>query len=383
MRWLTLGLVTLATAGCGFLGYGDDDAGPQPAELVEFDETLPVTRLWSVDCGAGSGDTGLALTLALDSERLYCADHKGAVSAFALADGQLVWRVETGLPISGGPGVGSGRVMFGTADAQIAALAADDGHELWRARVSSEVLARPGIGAGVMVVQSADGRLAAHAADSGQRLWFADSSVPALSLRGTSPPLVVGDQVLSGFANGKLGAFSLQDGRQLWELAVAIPRGRSELDRMVDIDAAPVVRGDTVYAVAYQGRLAAIARQSGTLLWSREFSSSSGLDVTGGRVFISDAQDHLWGLDSNGGAAYWRQERVQYRRVTAPVAVGDVVAVGDFEGFLHFFAGSDGRQVARFEAGGGPILTPPLVRGDTVYALSAGGSVVAVQVGGE
>jgi outer membrane protein assembly factor BamB len=383
MRWLAPLLAALVTTGCGFLGFGDDDSGPQPAELTAIETTLPVARQWSADCGAGSGETGLALSLALDGQRIYCADHEDAVSAFALADGKRAWRVDTELPISGGPGVGAGRVVVGTADAQVAALAADDGHELWRARVSSEVLAKPGVGAGVTVVHSADGRLAAHEAGSGQRLWFVDSSVPALSLRGSSPPLIAGDQVMTGFANGKLAAYALQDGRQLWEMAVAIPRGRSELDRMVDIDAAPVLRGDTVYAVAYQGRVAAVARQSGTLLWSREFSSSSGLDVSAGRIYISDAQSHLWALDSGGGAAYWRQESLQYRRLSAPVAVADAVVVGDLEGYLHFFAAGDGRPVARVKVGDGPILTPPLVRGEMVYALSADGSLVAVKVGSE
>jgi len=383
-RWLGLLLAALVTGGCGgFLGIGeDDDVGLQPAELTEFEATLPVARLWAADCGAGAGEAALALSLAIDGERIYCADHEGVVSAFTLADGKNVWRVQTELPISGGPGVGAGRVVVGTADAQVATLAADDGRELWRTRVSSEMLSRPGVGVAVVMIQTADGRLAALDADSGQRLWYYDSSVPALSLRGTSPPQVDGDLVISGFSNGKLAAFTLQDGRLIWEIGIATPRGRSELDRMVDLDAAPVVRGDTVYAVAYQGRVASIARQSGTLIWSREFSSSTGLDVAGGRIFIGDTEDHVWALDSNGGASYWRQEQLQHRQLSAPVVIGSTVVVGDFEGYLHFLDGSDGRLVARTNVGGGPILTPPLVRGNTVYVLGAGGALVAVKVGG-
>ncbi len=384
MRALFGPLAVLLLGGCGILGIGgDDDAGPQPAALTEFTPTLELTRLWSADCGAGSGDAQLALTLVGDGERVYCADPEGGVAAFAAADGRSLWRVATDLPISGGPGLGAGRVVVGSADAHIAALAATDGTELWRARLSSEVLARPAVGAGVVAVQTADGRLAAHDADSGQRLWFFDTSVPALSLRGTSPPLIADDQVIAGFANGKLAAFTERDGRQLWEAAIALPRGRSELDRMVDIDAAPVLRGDTLYAVAYQGRVAALASRSGTLLWAREFSSSSGLDVSGARLYIVDDQDHVWALDASGGASYWRQEQLQYRKLTAPVMVGEErVAVGDLEGYLHFLDAADGHLVARFKVGSAPLLTPPLVRGDTVYSLSASGELVALRVGG-
>ncbi len=383
-RWLVLLMAALLSSGCGgFLGIGeDDDEGPQPAELTEFEAALPVTRLWAADCGAGAGDAALALSLTMDGDRIYCADYEGLVTAFTLADGQPAWRVETELPISGGPGVGAGRVVVGTTNAQIAALAADDGKEMWRTRVSSEVLAKPGVGVSAVAVQTADGRLSVHDAANGQRLWFYDSTVPALSLRGTSPPLLGSDHVISGFSNGKIAAFSLQDGRQFWELGIAIPRGRSELDRMVDIDAAPVVREDTVYAVAYQGRVVAIARKTGTLLWSREFSSSSGLDVAGERIFIGDDKSHVWALDRNGGASYWRQEQLQFRRLTAPVVIGSSVVVGDLEGYLHFLDGGDGHLVARIKVADGPILTTPLVRGDTVYALGADGTLVAVKVDG-
>jgi outer membrane protein assembly factor BamB len=382
MRWLLWPLTGLLLGGCGLMGFGDEDEGPQPAELTEFPATLPVTRAWSADCGAGSGEAQLKLALVSDGERLFCADHEGRVAAFSIDDGRALWRVETELPVSGGPGVGAGRVVVGSANAWIAALDAADGAELWRARVSSEVLARPAIGATVVAVQTADGRLTTHDADSGQRLWYFDTSVPALSLRGTSPPLIADDQVIAGFANGKLAAFAERDGRQLWEAAIALPRGRSELDRMVDIDAPPVLRGDSLYAVAYQGRVAALASRSGTLLWAREFSSSSGLDVSRERIFIVDAEDHVWAIDRDGGASYWRQEGLQYRKLSAPAIVGDSVVVGDLEGYLHFLDTSDGRLVARLKAGSGPILGAPLVSGDTVYALMASGELVAVKVGG-
>ena len=382
MRWLVAPLAGLLLGGCGLMGFGDEDEGPQPAELTEFTATLPVARAWSANCGAGWGEARLALGLASDGERLYCADHEGRVVALAEEDGRVLWRADTELPLSGGPGIGAGRVVVGTADAWIVALDATDGAELWRARVSSEVLARPAVSATVVAVQTADGRLATHDAASGQRLWYFDTSVPALSLRGTSPPLIADDQVIAGFASGKLAAFSERDGRQLWEAAIALPRGRSELDRMVDIDAAPVLRGETLYAVAYQGRVAALVRRSGTLLWARDFSSSSGLDVARDRIFIADAEDHVWAMDRNGGASYWRQEQLQYRKLTAPVVIGENVVVGDLEGYLHFLDAGDGHLVARTKVGGTPFLSAPLVRGDTVYALTAGGDVVALRVGG-
>ncbi|HEY5790703.1 MAG TPA: outer membrane protein assembly factor BamB [Gammaproteobacteria bacterium] len=383
MRHAFLGITLLLAGGCSTVGdyMSGDDSDDSPAALAEFEASLQLQQLWSSDAGAGSGNQGMALTVAIDGDHAYTADHQGRVTALALADGRKRWSTDTDLQLSGGPGVGSGRVVVGTLDAELLALAADDGKEQWRARVSSEVLAPPQVGQGVVVVFTVDGRLAAHDADTGARLWLYDSVVPVLSLRGTSTPLISGDAVLAGFANGKLAALGLRDGRLLWETSVAVPRGRSELERMVDIDGAPVVSAGTVYAASYQGRIAAMSLQSGTLLWSREVSSYTGLGAAGNKVFLSDDSSHVWALDSANGAAYWRQEGLFARRVTAPVAVGDSVVVGDLQGYLHFMAIEDGRFLARIKVGDRPIVATPLVVGDTVYALDSGGRLVAVRVG--
>jgi outer membrane protein assembly factor BamB len=150
---------------------------------------------------------------------------------------------------------------------------------------------------------------------------------------------------------------------------------------MVDIDAAPVVADNTVFAVNYQGRVAAVSLRSGATMWARDMSSSAGLDVAGGRVFVSDASSHLWGLDGDGGASYWRQESLERRRLTAPVIVGGHVAVGDYEGYLHFFDVTDGAEVARLRVGDGPMLTPPLVVDGTLLSLDANGALAAVRIG--
>lgn len=382
MTRLLLLLAAGLLGGCGLLGFGDDDEGPQPTPLKELSPRLTVTQLWSTSCGSGVESPGVTLTLASDGERLFCAAEEGTVAAHALADGKRLWSVDTDLPLSGGPGSGGGSVLVGTASAELLVLDAADGRELWRSKTSSQVLSAPAAGGGIAVVHSADGRLAAHDAGNGQRLWFYDSGVPALTSHGTSPPRLVAGVVLAGFANGKLAAFDGRDGRQLWETTIALPRGRSELDRMVDVDAAPVVVRDTVFAVAYQGRVAALSLRTGTLLWARDMSSTTGLDVAGGRLFVSDSDDVLWGLDGNGGAAYWQQADFKLRRLTAPAVVGDTVVVGDFEGYLHFIDAADGAEVARVRVGDDPLLAPPLAIGDTVYALGAGGALAAVRVGG-
>jgi len=383
MRHLVLLLTVLFASGCSTVGdyLGGDDTADPPAALVDIETTLKVTRVWSNGAGNGAGDFGTSLTLAVDGENVYVADYEGRVTALALADGKRRWEVKTDLRLSGGPGVADGSVVVGSADAELLGLAADSGTELWRTRVSSEVLAPPQLAQGVAVIRTVDGRLAAHDTGSGQRLWLYDSSVPVLSLRGTSTPLISGDAVLSGFANGKLAALSLHEGRLLWESNVAVPRGRSELDRMVDIDGAPVISAATVYAASYQGRVAALSLRSGALLWSREMSSYSGLGVSGNRILAGDAESHIWALDGDNGAAYWRQENLHLRNVTAPVAVGDAVVVGDFEGYLHFMSIDDGRFVARYQISKSAIATSPVVIGERIYVLDVSGRVTALQIG--
>jgi len=349
-----------------------------PAELIEFSPELTVKTVWSAQVGLGIGDKDLRLSPYMEDGVLYVNDHRGVVMALQADTGKQRWQVDLGESLSSGPGVGEGKVLIGGADGQVVALAVEDGKILWRAQVSSEILASPAVGSDVVVVHTVDGKLFGLDAADGKQLWIYDRTVPTLTLRGTSSPVILSDIVVDGFASGKMALLTLRDGRVLWEKSIAVPRGRSELERMVDIDASPLVIGNVIYTVSYQGRIAALELQSGQVLWSRPVSSSTGLAAGDDNLYFSDDQDLVWAMDRSNGASIWQQDTLQRRSLTAPVVYADNVVIGDNEGYLHWLSRSDGRFVARTELAGGTRVAP-LVAGERLYAYSNKGRLFCLE----
>lgn len=386
MKYRLLALMCLPLlGGCAWISgyFSGGDNTPPPTPLTTIKQQLTVKKLWSVDLGAGSEERELRLTPAVSGDKVFIADRKGVIRAVALSDGHRIWNVDAKAPISSGPGYGDGLVLVGTSDARVLAFHAANGHAAWQARVSSEVLSVPRASDGVVVVRTVDGRLAGLDAKDGKRLWVYDRGEPILSLRGTSSPALVGDTVVAGFDNAHLVALSLRDGKLLWDEPIAIPHGRSELDRLVDIDGNPVVSGGTVYAVSYQGRVAAVTLNGGRLLWSRDMSSYAGLAVGAQRVYITDAESQVWALDRETGASFWKQDKLKWRGLTAPALSGGAVVVGDSAGYLNWLALNDGHIVARARAGDAGFASAPVAVGNRLLTFGQDGTLTEFQVGGK
>jgi len=377
-------LLALAASGCAtvrdYLG-GTDNAEP-PAELVTFTPTLPVQIKWSRRVGSGTDKYYLKLVPAVHAGKVFAASHKGTVGAYDAASGQIKWEVDIKVPITGGPGVGAGLVLVGTSDAEVIALGEQDGAVRWRTRVSSEVLAVPQAADGVVVVRTVDGKLLGLNPADGKRIWIYDRGVPILTLRGTSSPVIAEGLVVSGYASGTLVALSLKDGRPVWDTGISVPRGRSELERMVDIDADPVVVDGMVYVVTFQGHIAAVELKSGRIGWIRELSSNAGIRADARNVYVTDDIGSVWSFTRNRGEGLWKQEKLRARSVTAPAVYGDYIVVGDFEGYLHWLARDDGHFVARVRVDDAGILVAPIVVGDTLYVTGKGGVLAALRAGG-
>jgi len=385
MRRLALVLVlALGAGGCATVRdyFGGTDNTEPPAELVAFNSTLPVHVVWSRRVGSGTDKYYLKLVPAAHAGTVFAASHKGTVGAYDAGSGQVRWEVDIKAPITGGPGVGAGLVLVGTSDAEVIALGEQDGAVRWRTRVSSEVLAVPQAADGVVVVRTIDGKLLGLNAEDGKRLWIYDRGVPILSLRGTSSPVIADGLVVSGYASGTLVALSLKDGRPVWDTGISVPRGRSELERMVDIDADPVVVDGVIYVVTFQGHIATVELKSGRIGWIRELSSNAGLGADTRNVYVTDDTGYVWSFTRNRGEGLWKQEKLRARSVTAPVVYGDYVVVGDFEGYLHWLARDDGRFVARIRVDEAGLLVAPVVVGDTLYVTGKGGVLAALRAGG-
>ncbi len=378
---LILTLMAAVTA-CGTVsGWLEDDVYEvPPAELTEFSPEFEPQIVWSTDTG-GSEDDYSNLAAWIQGENIIAIDSEGEVNSYNIKSGKQQWQVELDVTVATGVGGGDGLIIVGTKEGKILALDESNGSLMWKAKLSSEVLAPPKAGLGVVVASTADGKMSGLSVTDGHVLWNYERAVPLLSLRGSGAPVLVGDMVIEGFANGKLVALSIIDGVVIWEKSVAVPRGRTELDRLVDIDSDPVIVNNTVYVVAYHGRMAALSLDDGSVLWGREMSSHSGLDVAvGDAVYISDDVGNVWALQDGSGDALWRQTRLLRRELTAPVVVGENVIVGDLEGYVHWLSRENGRFTARVKLTDSAIRSKPVVSDDLVFIMAADGQLTAFRI---
>jgi outer membrane protein assembly factor BamB len=361
--------------GCSWFG-GKDNSEP-PAKLKSFEKRVELRKVWGRDSGDGTDGQFVKLVPALVDGRIYVADRDGTVWALELETGKLIWRSKTGLAISAATGVGGGLVLVGSSEGQLAALDAETGEQRWRVDVTSEVLSVPQIYEDTVIIQTVDGAISALSTQDGQRRWIYNRSVPVLTLRGTSTPFVGGGVVLAGFANGEMVALEVATGREVWQTAVAVPHGRTELQRIVDVDANPVVDQGLLYAASYQGRLVAVSLQDGHVLWNRDMSTYAGMAVDSSQVFVTDADSEVWAIDRRSGRSLWKQADLRRRSLTGPTVIDDYVAVGDFEGYLHLLSRSDGSIVGRERVDSEGIQAAPVVvSGDRLLVLGAGGELV-------
>lgn len=318
-----------------------------PVELTSIDEPLNVRINWNSIIGSGVAEKYLKLQPVFDGNIGYVADHKGYLRAFDVKTGNSLWEMQLETPIASGPALVEGKLLFGTSQGEVIARAPHDGKEIWRVEVSSEVLALPTGANGVLVIRTVDGRVYGMDADSGKRIWVYDRTVPLLTLRGNSAPVIQNGIVIVGSDSGKLAALTLKTGTVLWETQIADPKGRTELERMVDIDVQPVVVEDVVYVITYQGRLATVQLQSGRMMWARDISSYSGIALDQYRVYVSDTESQVWALNRFTGATLWRQDKLLRRSITGPVLQGPHLVVADYDGYVHWLKREDGRIVAR------------------------------------
>lgn len=369
--WLAAALLV---SGCG----GKTTVEP-PAELVEFEPTIEIDDLWSARVGRGAEGLRLGLEPSSDGMRVYAAARDGTVAALDAETGRNLWSIDTDVPLSAGPAYGEGLLAVASSSGQLLLLDAETGQERWRRPVGSEVLAPPAIGRNVVALRSVDGRLRGFSTANGTELWSVEQSLPALTLRGHTAAHVAGQLVVTGFDNGRIGAYQLASGEPVWELPIATPTGRNELDRLVDIGANIQIVGNDVYAVGYQGRAVSVDLNTGLVLWEREMSSFAGLDVDLTRVYVTDDIGAVHAVTRRDGASIWSQEALRLRDVTAPTRFGQAVVVGDLEGYLHWLDLDDGEFLARERVSSARISSAPIVVGDKLVVQSDDGRVSAFQ----
>jgi len=358
----------------------NDEIELEPAELVDFDQRAKLKTVWKKSVGAGQDARYTRLVPAVDGDYVYAAGIEGRVSGFERTNGELRWSTDLEMPVSGGAGAGFGLVLVGSYKGDVVALDQSSGSELWRTKVSSEVLSAPKSNGSVVVVQTLDGKLFGLDASNGERLWKYETAVPVLTLRGTGTPVITDTTVFAGFATGKLIALEAKTGLVSWEQRVALSKGRTELDRVVDLDGAPLLVGDILYVSSYQGRILAINRGTGRVFWAKEVSTFQNLAQGNGKVFVSSDDDILQAYNAGNGEITWENSQMLRRKLNSPQTFGSYVAVADFEGYVHVMDAEDGQFVAREKIDGSGIRSPIVGAGDTLYVLGDSGQLSALQI---
>ncbi|MBG8560694.1 MULTISPECIES: outer membrane protein assembly factor BamB [Pseudomonas] len=351
-----------------------------PAELTKFTEEVVLKKQWSRSIGDGQGESFNMLVPAIENDRIYAADVTGVVMALDRMNGDVIWKKDLDLPVSGAVGVGYGLVMLGTLKGEVIAMDASTGEEKWRARVTSEVLAPPATNGDVVVVQTQDDRVIGLDASTGDRRWIYESTPAVLTLRGTGAPIVTNRLAVAGLSTGKVVALDTQNGVPVWEQRVAVPQGRSELDRVVDIDGGLLLSGGVLYVASYQGRVAGLELESGRVLWQRDASSYAGVAQGFGNVYVSLASGTVEGIDERSSSALWSNDSLARRQLSAPEVFSSYVAVGDLEGYLHLLSQVDGRFVGRERIDSDGLRARPLVVGDMIYVFGNSGKLEALTI---
>lgn len=355
------------------------EAKDPPTELKAINTTADAKLLWQASVG---GAQDYDFTPGVDGKAIYAASQSGEITKLDADTGKQVWRISAGEKISGGAGAGDGLVLVGTPKGMVLAFDQAAGKPLWKSKVASEVLSAPRTYNGIVVVRSGDSRIYGLDVADGKRKWVYERATPTLSLR-SSAGVVIDDTGIAfvGFAGGKLVAINSADGKVVWEVSVALPKGTTEIERIADVTSLPVADGRYVYASAYNGRTVGIERSTGRVLWNRDVASFVGMGIDGSTLYITQSNGAVYALDYSSGKSFWRQGGLQWRQTTAPIAVGRYALLGDFEGYVHLLSRDDGDFAARIKTDSSSVMPQPVALGGSAALFQTrGGGLYAISI---
>lgn len=364
-------LALAATAVLGGCSLFSSKNKHEPAKLKDVQQVLAVRQVWSVSVGKSGR---YVMQPAVAGNNVYVSAAGGTVTALDGATGRTIWQGKADVDLTSGPG--SDGTLTAVAGEKGAVVAFDEkGAQKWKVAVNGEVLTAPLVGQGLVIVRTTDGRVLGLDPANGERKWIYQRSPSALNLRSSLPMVFAGDNVILGFAGGKLGALSASNGALRWEAAVSYPRGVSEIERLNDVTGAPSISGSQVCAASFQGRVACFDTSTGAPRWGRDFSSPSGVTQDDDGLFAADEKSVVYGFNAQNGADLWKNDALLWRDLGTPLAFGRAVIVGDSEGWLHFLSRDDGKFVARVKTDSSAIGAAPVVVGQTLVVQTRGGGV--------
>ena len=377
-------LLVINVTACSYIPwFGDEEEVEieirEPTELEDFTQEVAIQQNWSISSGSES-EKYVQLQPFFFEDRFAFVDSKGNLSVHEQNSGRQIWRQNIAENASAGVGGSTEILVIGTDDGMIVAAHSKDGLPAWSANIGSEVISIVGASNSVAVVRTNNNRIYAYDLVSGEKLWTVTQTPPALTLRGAGVPLVLDGIVYAGMDNGKVIAISVDSGNVIWEARVSVPSGRSELERLVDVDGRLAADENNIYASSYHGRVVAINRTNGRIAWARDIASISGVAADGNLVYVTDRDDNVWALEKATGVSVWKQEKLLYRELSAPVVQDRAVLVGDYKGYLHALSKEDGRITGRTTLSNDPLHTSPDSTASRSYFIDTNGRLAAYSV---
>lgn len=356
------------------------DNTPKPKELAALQDKIKVSQNWSVSIGKPSKNKEyLRLKPVIQGGTIYTADASGLVHAVNKHNGQIKWTTALKHNLVSGPTLSNGYLAIGTGNSSVVLLNQIDGKQLWQRKVSGEVLSPSALTHGKVIAKTIDGRVYAFNLKDGKQMWMAEHGAPNLILKASSSPVVKGDLVLIGFSDGKMDAYDVNTGRLVWQRSIAYASGASDVERLVDIDADPIIEGNIAYLGSYQGYIGALSFSDGQFIWRMPGSVYKNMLLHGNTLYVSDSNDVLWSINKQTGQVNWKQKGFKARGITEPVLLGTNLVVGDKTGYVHFIDVQSGEMLARFKVSGGVSISPS-VSGRTLYVLTDNGMLNQLSV---
>jgi outer membrane protein assembly factor BamB len=392
-KLLAVAFLSLGLSACSSTDDEEDEI-TRVAELTEINKVFEATVLWEISTDGGVSDYFSRLKPTVAYGKLFSASRDGDVFAFELENGKEIWSTDLSdlenergffdsrqsALLNGGPVTGINKVFIGSESGDVYALSAENGELDWQGKVKGEVLTAPALDSGILVVNTASGVIKAFNASNGKDEWQIEQEVPALTLRGVSTPIISAGGVIVGAADGTLGVYLLDSGQQGWTIEIGEATGSTELERVIDVDSAPLIYGSKIYSISAKGHLSAVDLRTGRLVWERKYSSYRKLSISGNSIFLTDVKGHIYAVDRENGFETWSQLSLTNRGVTGPTVVGNYIVVGDFEGYLHWLDQTTGEIVARHEVDSSGLHTAPTVHKDVIYVQSRNGDLQAIKI---
>ena len=351
---LSLSLGACSTlSGLKFWG-GDEDEAEGPAELIRIVESVNLDSEWNKKFG--SDNNFGKLVPAFSNDTIIHISSNGYLVAIDSVSGVDLWTKQTQDLVSGAVTVGFKKIFYGTLDGDLIALDFKDGTEIWRSKVSSEILSPPVTNGSIVAAQTSDGKITGFNIKDGEQKWVHQNTIPKLTLRGTATPILAKGFIFTGFANGKVSMIYPDSGAIRLEMPVTMNEGKSELERVVDVDGKSIVSNNILVSASYQGNITAIDLQQGQIAWQEKISSVHDLVSVRSRIIAIDEKDSIKGFGLSTGAILWQQDGLKLRGVSSPAALGNNFAIGDSEGYVHILDSKNGYFVGRKKVSKRPIL---------------------------